>query len=341
MISFTNLNEVAEAVRALPGKHKAVEAEALAHQNQLTKPPGALGRLEELAVFLASWQGQVKPSLTTAQAVVFAGNHGICAQGVNPFPQDVTAQMVANFTAGGAAINQLCAVSGAELDVVPLSLDTPTADFTKQEALSEDELCAAMSSGAQAVNPDADILLLGEMGIGNSTVSSALAASVFGGDVARWVGAGTGSDEAGIARKQAVIEQGLKIHGSRTDLSALLAFGGREQAAICGAVLAARMARIPVILDGFICSAAVAQRASAHVGGTWVAWQGAASVCSPETPTSHTSMSADDSPTVEANAFHASCSSPYEYSLSKRTITLREPSMMRSKVLRWRRGECA
>ena len=258
MISFKNLNQVAEAIRTLPGKHETVEAEALLYQKQLIKPPGALGRLEELAVFLASWQGQVKPSLTTAQAIVFAGNHGICAQGVNPFPQDFTAQMVANFTAGGAAINQLCAVSGADLDVVPLSLETPTADFTKQEALSEDELCAAISSGARAVNLDADILLLGEMGIGNSTVSSALAASVFGGDVARWVGAGTGSNKAGIARKQTVIEQGLKIHGSRTDLSALLAFGGREQAAICGAVLSARMAGVPVILDGFICCAAVA-----------------------------------------------------------------------------------
>ena len=258
MISFTNLKEVAATIRALPGKHEAVEAEALAHQNQLTKPPGALGRMEELAVFLASWQGQVKPSLTTAQAVVFAGNHGICAQGINPFPQDVTAQMVANFTAGGAAINQLCKVSGAELDVVPLSLEIPTANFVEQEALTEDELCSVMSTGAQAVNSNADILLLGEMGIGNSTVSAALAASVFGGDVARWVGAGTGSDEAGIARKQKVIEQGLKIHGSRTDLSALLAFGGREQAAICGAVLAARLAHIPVILDGFICTAAAA-----------------------------------------------------------------------------------
>ena len=258
MKSFTDLNEVAEAIKAMPGKNDAVEAEALAHQNQLTKPPGALGRLEELAVFLASWQGRVKPSLKTAQAVVFAGNHGICAQGVNPFPQEVTSQMVANFTAGGAAINQLCAVSGADLNVVPLSLDTPTADFTEQEAMSEDELCEAMSRGAQAVNPDADILLLGEMGIGNSTVSSALAASVFGGDVARWVGAGTGSDEAGIARKQAVIETGLNKHGARTDLSALMAFGGREQAAICGAILAARAACIPVVLDGFICSAAAA-----------------------------------------------------------------------------------
>ena len=258
MISFTNLREITETVRTLPGKHQAVEVEAILHQNQLTKPPGALGRLEELAVFLASWQGKVKPSLVSAQAVVFAGNHGICAEGVNPFPQEVTAQMVANFKAGGAAINQLCEVSGAELDVVPLSLETPTANFVEQEALTEDELCSSMNTGAQAVNLDADIILLGEMGIGNSTVSSALAASVFGGDVARWVGAGTGSDEAGIARKQDVIKQGLKIHGSRTDLSALLAFGGREQAAICGAILAARMARIPVILDGFICSAAAA-----------------------------------------------------------------------------------
>ena len=258
MISFNNLREVADVIKALPGKHEAVEAEALLHQNQLTKPPGALGRLEELAVFLASWQGKVKPSLASAQAIVFAGNHGICAQGVNPFPQEVTAQMVANFTTGGAAINQLCKVSGAELDVVPLSLEIPTANFVEQEALTEDELCSVMSAGAQAVNLDTDILLLGEMGIGNSTVSSALAASVFGGDVARWVGPGTGSDEAGIARKQAVIELGLKKHGRRTGLSALLAFGGREQAAICGAVLAARMARIPVILDGFICSAAAA-----------------------------------------------------------------------------------
>ena len=122
MITFTNLGEIAEAVRTLPGKNEAVEVEALLHQNQLTKPPGALGRLEELAVFLASWQGKVKPSLASAQALVFAGNHGICAQGVNPFPQAVTAQMVANFTAGGAAINQLCEVSGAELDVVPYHL---------------------------------------------------------------------------------------------------------------------------------------------------------------------------------------------------------------------------
>ena len=258
MITFTDLDQISAFARNLPEKDEVVEAAALAHQNQLTKPPGSLGRLEELAVFLASWQGQVKPSLQTAQAIIFAGNHGICAQRVNPFPQKVTAQMVTNFEAGGAAINQLCAESRAELKVVPLTLDVPTKDFTKEEALSESELCAEMSKGAKAVNLDADILILGEMGIGNSTISSALAASVFGGDVARWVGAGAGSDAAGIAHKQAVIETGLTKYGARSDLGALLAFGGREQAAICGAILAARSARIPVLLDGFICTAAAA-----------------------------------------------------------------------------------
>lgn len=258
MNKIHNFDDVTQFLQTMPEKNQAIETAAIAHQNNLTKPPGSLGKLEELAVFLASWQGAEKPKLDNAQAIIFAGNHGICAQGVNPFPQDVTKLMVANFEAGGAAMNQLCGVSGAELKVVPLDLDNPTADFTETEALSETELFDAMSIGAASVDTTADIILLGEMGIGNSTISSALAASVFGGEVAGWVGAGTGSDEAGMARKVAVIETALTQHGSRQDLTALLAFGGREQAAICGAILAARAASIPVLLDGFICTAAAA-----------------------------------------------------------------------------------
>ena len=258
MTAFTSFDTISDFLNRMPTTNEACEAAALAHQNNLTKPPGSLGRLEELAVFLAGWQEAEKPSLDKAQAIIFAGNHGICAQGVNPFPQEVTHLMVANFEAGGAAMNQLCAVSGAALNVVPLSLDTPTGDFTQTQALSEDALFEAMSAGAQAVDTSANILLLGEMGIGNSTISSALAACVFGGDVASWVGIGTGSDADGVARKVDVIEKGLAKHGARADLSAFLAFGGREQAAICGAILAARAARIPVMLDGFICTAAAA-----------------------------------------------------------------------------------
>ena len=258
MTQFGNHDDVLQFVQNMPQANDAIASAAQAHQNNLTKPPGSLGTLEELAIFLASWQGQDKPKIDNAQAIIFAGNHGICAQGVNPFPQDVTHLMVANFDAGGAAMNQLCGVSGANLNVVPLSLDKPTADFTTTQALSEDELFDALAIGASSIDTSADIILLGEMGIGNSTISSALAASVFGGETKEWVGAGTGSDAAGQAHKVDVINKGLEMHGRRTDLSALAAFGGREQAAICGAILAARAASIPVMLDGFICTAAAA-----------------------------------------------------------------------------------
>ena len=254
------LSDIVTLADQLPGADAAAAKAARARQNSLTKPPGSLGRLEELAEFMVTWRGTDRPEIWRAQALVFAGNHGICAQGVNPYPQEVTAQMVANFENGGAAINQLCAVNGADLSVIALELDRPTGDFTEGPAMSETECLDALWQGASAVDEGADILILGEMGIGNSTVAAALAAASFGGDVADWTGPGTGSDKAGIARKIDAIERGLKrhegIHGNAPAI--LAALGGREQAAICGAVLAARAARIPVILDGFICTAAAA-----------------------------------------------------------------------------------
>ena len=258
MTAFTQLPEIPALAQILPGADLAAREAALSRQNSLTKPPGALGRLEELAIFMAGWQGTDRPKIEQAQALIFAGNHGICAQGVNPFPQEVTAQMVANFQAGGAAINQLCQINGAALQVIALDLDNPTKDFTIGPAMSEAETLDAMNRGAAAVDTSADILVLGEMGIGNSTVAAALAAALFGGSAAEWVGPGTGSDPAGIGRKIAAIETGLRRHGGQGAMVTLAALGGREQAAICGAVLAARAARIPVILDGFICTAAAA-----------------------------------------------------------------------------------
>jgi nicotinate-nucleotide--dimethylbenzimidazole phosphoribosyltransferase len=224
----------------------------------LTKPPGSLGRLEEMAVFMAGWQRTARPAIARAQALVFAGNHGICAQGVNPFPQEVTVQMVANFEAGGAAINQICRVSGADLAVVALDLDRPTQDFTAGPAMTEAETLDAMRRGAEAVDKGAQVLILGEMGIGNSTIAAALACASFGGAPEEWVGRGTGSDEAGRALKAEVIGRGIALHGGASPLGTLAALGGREQAAICGAIIEARALRIPVILDGFICTAAAA-----------------------------------------------------------------------------------
>ena len=258
MMRFETLARIAGLADTLPSADGDARAATARRQDSLTKPPGSLGRLEEIALFMAAWQGTGRPRIAKAQALVFAGNHGICAQGVNPFPQEVTAQMVANFAAGGAAINQLCRVNGAELSVIALDLDRPTADFTAGPAMTEAETLDAMNRGAAAVDPQADILTLGEMGIGNSTISAALCAALFGGEVADWVGRGTGSDDAGLRRKADAIARGLARHPDGSPLETLAALGGREQAAICGAVLAAREARIPVILDGFICTAAVA-----------------------------------------------------------------------------------
>ena len=232
-------------------------AAARDRQDQLTKPPGSLGRLEELAVFMAGWQGSERPRIDRAQALVFAGNHGVVAQGVNPFPAEVTAQMVENFHNGGAAINQLCRLAGADLRVIAMDLDRPTADFTRGMALEVADLVASIQTGKDAVDPEADVIILGEMGIGNSTVAAALAAAAFGGTAEDWVGPGTGADDATMQNKIRAVNAGLKRHkGAATAASILGSYGGREQAAICGAVIRARELGIPVILDGFICSAA-------------------------------------------------------------------------------------
>lgn len=260
MTGFASLADVRAAATAPAGPDQEAVERARAHQQQLTKPPGSLGRLEELVAFLAGWQRRAAPRLERVQALVFAGNHGVCAQGVSAFPQSVTAQMVANFRAGGAAINQLCDAYGAELSVIALDLDRPTADFTKAPALTEADCLAALTKGADAVDPEADLLLVGEMGIGNSTVAAALACALFGGSATDWVGPGTGVDESGLHRKRQAVAEGLARHKDvlGDPLSVLAALGGREQAAIAGAVLAARRHSVPVLLDGFICTASAA-----------------------------------------------------------------------------------
>ncbi len=256
-------------VAVMPGPDEAAAERARAHDAQLTKPAGALGRLETLATWAAAWQGRHPPRAERIQVVVFAGNHGVAARGVSAYPPAVTAQMVANFEAGGAAINQLCAVLGAELTVVPLDLDTPTEDMTQAPALGEADCVAALEAGMAAVNGGADLLCLGEMGIGNTTAAAALAAALFGGDGASWVGPGTGVDADGLARKAAVVDAALARHAEarRDPLAALGRVGGRELAAIAGAVVQARHRRVPVLLDGFACTAAAAVVAKLRDGG--------------------------------------------------------------------------
>jgi len=244
----------------LPAGHPAASAAVAQREDTLTKPPRSLGRLEDLVAWLAHWQGHAPPLLGRVDVLVFAGNHGVTRQGVSAYPAEVTAQMVANFSAGGAAINQLARTAGAALRVIPLSLDRPTADFTEEPALSEQEFLAALVTGYEAVSPDCDLVCLGEMGIGNTTAAAAIAAALFGGGGARWAGRGTGVDEDGLARKRDVIDRGLARHAAvlHDPLMVAAMLGGRELAAIMGATLAARRQRIPVLLDGFVCTAAVA-----------------------------------------------------------------------------------
>ena len=257
-MSFTTLAEFRAVLNDMPVADDAARAGAEARNGQLTKPPGALGRLEDLAIWYAGWRGDAKPALTAPQIIIFAGNHGVCAQGVSAFPAEVTAQMVMNFQAGGAAINQLAKEFGAKMDVHALDLDTPTQDFTVEAAMSEDEVVAALLTGWNAVDASADLLVTGEMGIGNTTSAAAIAAALFGGEAGQWTGRGTGVDDAGLAIKTRVVADGLARHADLLDdpLQVLRCLGGRELAAMAGAIARARALRIPVILDGYICSAA-------------------------------------------------------------------------------------
>ncbi|WP_299884819.1 nicotinate-nucleotide--dimethylbenzimidazole phosphoribosyltransferase [uncultured Ruegeria sp.] len=255
---LNDLKTFRDALTSAPAPDSAAVQGASERNGQLTKPPGALGRLEDLAIWYAGWRGNAQPQITAPQVIVFAGNHGVTAQGVSAFPPEVTVQMVMNFEHGGAAINQLAKSAGAKMDVHALDLEHPTADFTQSPAMTEAEVLRALQTGWQAVDPKADLLVVGEMGIGNTTPAAAIACALFGGDAADWTGRGTGVDDAGLANKTRVVAEGVALHATDDGLEVLRCLGGREIAAMAGAIAAARVLRIPVILDGFICSAAAA-----------------------------------------------------------------------------------
>ncbi|MFZ5790228.1 MAG: nicotinate-nucleotide--dimethylbenzimidazole phosphoribosyltransferase [Pseudomonadota bacterium] len=252
--------EIRAVIAEWPGPDLAAGTAAAEREAQLTKPAGALGRLEEITGWLCQWQGRHPPRLDRPRVAVFAGNHGVAARGVSAYPAEVTKQMVANFVAGGAAVNQLCQAADAELRVYEMALDEPTADFTVEPALSEEECARAMSYGMMAVEPGIDLLCLGEMGIANTTSAAALAAALFGGAGTDWAGPGTGVAGSALDRKIGVIDEGLARHRAHfgDPLEILRRLGGRELAAIAGAVIAARLARVPVLLDGFASTVAAA-----------------------------------------------------------------------------------
>ena len=279
--SIDSLSALRAACTALPGVDAAAQQQIADREAELTKPAGSLGRLEELTRWLGGWQKRARPQLERVQILIFAGNHGVVRQGVSPWPQDVTAQMVQNFESGGAAINQLARVADARLRVVPVLGLASTADFTTAPAMTEAAFLEAVRTGYDAVPRACDLLCLGEMGIGNTTAASALVAALFGGTGADWAGRGTGLDAPGVAHKARVIDAALAFHKAEMataqgaaeavagfdPLEIARRLGGYELAALLGATLAARHYGIPVLLDGCVCTAGEAARARRAAGG--------------------------------------------------------------------------
>src|ERR1700731_373434 len=234
-----NLDEIRALLSQLPGPDLAAGTATAARQAQLTKPAGSLGRLEELAIWLATWQARNPPRLHQPPAPGFA------ARGVSAYPAAVTAQMVQNFITGGAAVNQLCRVFDAGLKVYEMNLDRPTGDIVVEPAMSEEECAKAMAYGMMAVEPGIDALALGEMGIGNTTAAAALCAGLFGGAAALWTGPGTGVAGPPLQAKAAVVAEAVARHrpAARDPFDMLRRLGGLEFAAIAGAVMAALLGR--------------------------------------------------------------------------------------------------
>ena len=251
----------------LPGPDRSARDLVAARAATVLRPAGAFARLDAVAAWLGGWQGTAAPRVERPHVVVFAADHGVAADGVSAYPADVTAAMVDAIRSGVATISVLARQLGATLDLVDVGVGRPTGNIRVADAMSAEEFDVAVAAGAAAVtSADADLLVVGEIGIGNTTAAAAVAAAVLGGAPVDWVGPGTGVVGAALAHKCDVVQAALDRVGAVSPLEALRRLGGRELAAMAGAVAAARRRRLPVVLDGFIATAAVAPMAVARPG---------------------------------------------------------------------------
>jgi len=244
----------------LPGANEQARKEVVLRNKQLTKPEGSLGRLEEVVEWLACWQGDPHPTVKRPLVAVFAANHKVVEENVSALPPGATVQMVQSCSDGGAAINQICASFDMGLKVFDLALEIPTENITADAAMDEKTAAATIAFGMEAIAGGTDLLCIGEMGIGNTTIASAIYHALYGGKASDWCSSGTGLDKEGLSRKIDVVERAVAFHKDHLDdpLEILRRLGGREIAAMMGAILAARFERIPVIIDGFVATAAAA-----------------------------------------------------------------------------------
>ncbi|MCY3645038.1 MAG: nicotinate-nucleotide--dimethylbenzimidazole phosphoribosyltransferase [Acidimicrobiaceae bacterium] len=251
----------------LPGPDRDARDQVAARAATVLRPAGAFARLDAVASWLAGWQGTATPGVQRPHVAVFAADHGVAVDGVSAYPAEVTAAMVEAIRSGVATITVLAREAGATLELFDVGVGRPTGNIRVTDAMSVEEFDEASAAGATAVESvDADLLVVGEIGIGNTTAAAAVAAAALGGDAAGWVGPGTGVVGAALTHKCDVVQAALDRVGPVAPLEALRRLGGRELAAMAGAVAAARRRRLPVVLDGFIAGAAVAPLEVARPG---------------------------------------------------------------------------
>ena len=258
---------LAKLLADLPDPDGSTRDQVAARAATVLRPAGAFARLDAVAAWLAGWQGTIAPRVDRPHVAVFAADHGVAADGVSAYPAEVTAAMADAIRAGAATVSVLARQVGATLDLVDVGVGRPTGNIRLADAMSVDEFDAAADAGAAAVeSTDADLLVVGEIGIGNTTAAAAVVAAVLGGKAGDWVGPGTGVVGTALARKCDVVQAALDRVGAVSPLEALRRLGGRELAAMAGAVAAARQRRLPVVLDGFIATAAAAPLAVVRPG---------------------------------------------------------------------------
>ncbi len=258
------MNSLRAALTDLPAGDRASAALIRERAADILRPAGALARFDEVAAWVAEWQGTATPAVRRPAALIFAADHGVTAAGVSKYPVDVTAAMLAAYRAGKSTVSAFAAVAGATVDAIDVGVGRPTGDIRFEAAMSAERFEEAAQAGREAVEGlDADLLVLGEMGIGNTTAAAAVAAALGGGEVAAWVGRGTGLDDEGLDRKREAVRRAVdRIAGVLDPLDVLREVGGAELVAMAAAIVAARHRRLPVLIDGYVVTAAAMPLAS-------------------------------------------------------------------------------
>jgi nicotinate-nucleotide--dimethylbenzimidazole phosphoribosyltransferase len=246
-----------EALATIPAGDGEAANSVRARADDILRPTGALAQFDEVATWVAEWQRTSRPAVRKPAALIFAADHGVAAAGVSKYPVEVTAAMLTAYRAGKSTVSAFAEIAGATVEAIDVGVGRPTGDIRVGAALSTDRFEEACSAGRQAVEAlDSDLLVLGEMGIGNTTAAAAVAAALAGGEVADWVGRGTGVDDEGLARKRDAVRLAVdRVAGLVDPLEVLREVGGAELVAMAAAIVAARFRQLPVLLDGYVVTA--------------------------------------------------------------------------------------